>query len=73
MCNMCKFCEEFIFLKNLYKKTDEESNTSHKIFVRISIYGWKKGQRRIKGTQSSQTIYKAHNLKYCPMCGRKLV
>jgi len=71
--NMCKFCEKYKFWKEETKRTDKNYSTSHKIFIKMCIYGWGKGKRRIKRDVNSVIYTESFNLKYCPSCGRKLV
>ena len=64
----CKCCEEIEFWKN--QKSDI---VEYKLFAKLSQYGWKIGERKIKGNQISTITTRAFDLKFCPMCGRKLV
>lgn len=68
---MCKCCDEIAFWKKSNKEK-QNSNLTSKIFVKLSIYTWRKDERKIKGNQSSTITTKAYDLNYCPMCGRKL-
>ena len=69
---MCECCEEIEFWELLNKQTDKDMNTSHKIFSRIVVYGWREGEKRIKGKQCSTINSETYDLNYCPVCGRKL-
>lgn len=42
------------------------------MFAKLSIYTWRKGEKKIKGNQSGTITTKAHDLKYCPSCGKKI-
>ena len=68
----CKCCHEIEFWKDANLETDKKAGCSHKIFACITSYGWRKGERRIKGKQHSVITSKAYDLNYCPTCGRKL-
>ena len=41
-------------------------------YLQSYLYSWRKGERKIKGNQFSTITTKAHDLKFCPECGRKL-
>lgn len=69
---MCKCCEEISFWRIANKEEENTTNVSHKIFAKIAIYGWRKGERKIKGNQLSTVTTKAYDLNYCPTCGRKI-
>lgn len=63
---MCKCCEEIEFIKELNKTTN--SNIKRKLKATLTSISTRKGQRNIIG----RVEYRSFNLKYCPMCGRKL-
>lgn len=69
---MCKCCDEIEFWQKSKKKEAQEGICESKIFAKLSIYSWRKGERKIKGNQFSTITTKAHDLKFCPECGRKL-
>ena len=62
---MCKCCETIKWWRRNKDKND-------KLFSKIAVYGWREGERRIKGRQNFDYTTKAYELNYCPMCGRKL-
>ena len=64
----CKTCEIIEYWKTRRSRDEFED----KLFAKISIYTWKKGERKIKGNQKSVITTKAFDLKYCPTCGRKV-
>ena len=64
---MCECCEEIEF----WKSQDNEK-VEHKIFACIKQYGWRKGQRKVKGQQCSTITSGTYTLNYCPRCGKKL-
>lgn len=70
---MCKCCKEIEFWQKSKKKEAEEGIVESKIFAKLSIYSWKKGERKIKGNQISTITTKAHDLHYCPKCGKRLI
>ena len=39
---------------------------------KIAVYGWREGEKKVKGRQSFDYTTKAYELNYCPQCGRKL-
>ena len=65
----CKTCDEINFWKNYHKIPP---GFTDKLFAKISIYTWKKGDKKIKGKQKSTITSQAYDLKYCPTCGIKL-
>ena len=69
---MCKCCDEIEFWKETKKEEAKRGIVESKLFAKISIYSWRKGEKKIKGNQSGTITSKAYNLNYCPMCGRKL-
>ena len=64
----CKTCEAINYWKNNQSKGDYED----KLFAKISIYTWKKGERKIKGNQISTITTRAYGLQYCPTCGKNI-
>lgn len=67
----CKCCEEIEFWKKANNETDKKIESKHKIFAKIAIYAWRKGQRCTKGKQASTIIGKAYDLNYCPKCRKE--
>lgn len=63
----CKCCAARRFWKR--HKSDV---VEYKLFCELSQYGWRKGERKIKGKQISTITTKLYDLKYCPVCGRKV-
>lgn len=68
MIKNCKTCENIEYWKTHPSKGEFED----KLFVKISIYTWQKGEKKIKGNQKSSVTTRAFDLKYCPTCGRKV-
>jgi len=64
---MCKCCERIEFWGN-----EKSDYVDHKLFVKLSQYGWRKGERKTKGKQATTITTRAYNLKYCPSCGIKI-
>lgn len=65
---MCKCCEE---IKNWKEINQNNENVINEIFAKLSIYSWRKGERKIRGNQFSQVTTRAYRLNYCPLCGKK--
>lgn len=70
---MCKCCDEIEFWKKSNQEEKEKGICESKLFAEISIYTWRKGERKIKGNQSGTINSTAYDLKYCPMCGKKII
>lgn len=69
---MCKCCEEIQFWKEAKTEEAKKGIVESKLFSKISIITWRKGERKIMGKQCGSITTKLHPLKYCPECGRKL-
>lgn len=67
----CKCCKEIEFWKKADKRTDIELGTKHKEFARITCYGWLKGERCVKGKQTSTVDTKTFDLNFCPSCRKE--
>ena len=67
---MCKCCNYLQDLKNIEKEMNLPTPADIKIKWKaiIAEYTYKKGIKKPKGIIE----YKSYDLKYCPMCGRKL-
>lgn len=59
---MCRCCEIIEFWK------ESEKDKNFKLFAKIAIYTWRKGEKRIKGNQYSDITTRAYDLNYCPNC-----
>ena len=65
---MCKCCEEIEELQELQKNQEKIPGIKDILKVRLTMVTRKKGIKKDKGTIN----YKAFDLNYCPMCGRRL-
>ena len=68
----CLCCEEIEIWQEHIKREKIDNIVESKIFAKLSIYTWRKGEKKIKGNQSGTITTKAHTLKYCPSCGKKI-
>ena len=62
---MCRCCETIEF----WKESEKDKNS--KLFAKIAVYCWKKGERRIKGEEYFNYTTRAYDLKYCPSCRKE--
>ena len=73
---MCKFCDYYNELKQIYKKWEtnpEFSDLKHKHKVKIITYTYIKSKDyRKSGTYPSSVLSKDFEINYCPVCGKKL-
>lgn len=73
---MCKFCDYYKELKQMYKKFEanpEFSDLKHKHKLKLVTYTYVKSKDyRKSGTYPSSVLSKDFEIKYCPVCGRKL-
>lgn len=65
---MCKCCEEIKFWK---ESNQYGENMTSKLFAKLAIYTWKKGEKKIRRNRHGQIITNSYELKYCPLCGEK--
>jgi len=66
----CSFCEEYDFIKSLYKKFDEECpplKRRHRHF-KACIFEYRTQNRKRIGS----TTHCTHPLNFCPECGKAL-
>lgn len=74
---MCRFCDYYKELKQIYKKFEanpEFSDLKHKHKVKVITYTYNKSRDyRKSGTYPSSILSRAFEIKYCPVCGRKLI
>ena len=62
---MCKCCETIEF----WKESEKDKNS--RLFAKIAVYTWRKGEKRIKGNQYFDYTTRAYDLKHCPSCRTK--
>lgn len=65
---MCKCCEEIKIWKEINQNNE---NSTSKIFAKLAVFSWRKGEKEIIGNQFSKVTTRAYELKYCPLCGKK--
>ena len=70
---MCKCCDEIEFWKKSNQEEKERGICESKLFAKISIYTWRIGERKLKQNVNGTVTSKAYDLKYCPMCGKKII
>ena len=62
---MCKFCDDYCFVKRYCGKGIESDWREHRVYVSLQSVYWNKELRRPQSTQT----FKMRDLKYCPSCG----
>lgn len=62
---MCKCCEKIDFIKYLYKD-EKVKKVKYKLMAYITSVGME--GKTVRGT----VTYASYDLKFCPLCGRKL-
>lgn len=65
---MCKCCDNIKELQGLEREQKEIPGIKHILKARLTTVTRRKGIRRNIGVIN----WKAYDLNYCPMCGRKL-
>ena len=65
---MCECCQVIKGWKTLKHKEYE-----HKIFAKLVLYGWWRGDRKTIGKQENEYTSKVYNLNCCPVCGNRLL
>ena len=66
---MCKCCDDI----QAWQENLNENKTNAKIFSTLVIYRWKEGEKKIEGKQKVKTTLYPYALKYCTVCGKKLL
>ena len=76
MNKMCKFCDYYKEIKQMYKKFEanpEFSDLKHKHKLKLVTYTYVKSKDyRKSDAHPSSVLSKDFEIKYCPVCGRKL-
>lgn len=65
---MCKCCEE---IENWKEINQNNENITSKIFAKLSIRSWRKGEKKVEGNEFSNVTTNQYELRYCPLCGKK--